>query len=69
MRNVEGGGGEYGKCSVLSIEVIDVLLSLKLAAILKTCISVTAPLPLIEQATSKRIGEVRLTFSLVPTFK
>jgi hypothetical protein len=44
------------------IVVIDVLFSLKLATILKTCISVSAPLQQIEYASFNQIGAVLLTF-------
>jgi hypothetical protein len=40
------------------IVAIDVILPLKLAAILKACVSVSAPLQPIEQATFNRIGKV-----------
>ncbi len=67
-KNGRGGGWQiFG--SQARIEVIDVLLSLKLAAILKTCVSVSAPLQRIEQATFNRKGEVRLTFSWASSFK
>ena len=46
----------------LAPNVINVLFSLKLAAILKICISVSAPLQQIEKASFNRIGMVLLTF-------
>jgi hypothetical protein len=46
----------------MTIVVIDVLFPLKLAAILKTCVSVSAPLQQIEKASFNRIGVVLLTF-------
>jgi hypothetical protein len=57
------GGGQI-LCSQARIEVIDVLLSLKFAAILKTCVSVSAPLQRIEQATFNRIGVYHSQWSL-----
>jgi hypothetical protein len=44
------------------IVVIDVLWSLKLAAILKTCVSVSTSLQPFEKATFNGIGVVLLTF-------
>jgi hypothetical protein len=47
MRN--GGGGKMANARFLArIVVIDILWSLNLAAILKTCVSVSAPLQPIE---------------------
>ncbi len=44
------------------IVVINVRFSLKLAAILKTCVSVSAPLQQIEMSSFNRIGPMLLTF-------
>jgi hypothetical protein len=57
------GAGKMANARFLArIVVIYVLLSLNLAAILKTCVSISAPLQPIEQGAFNRIGEVRPTF-------